>query len=82
MPFISLSRIPLPTPSSVNHVRNNSFSPSVPSVPTRLHNSATTNAPFPWAIDTITSRPTAVRKDEANVNEENEDVGFAMDFED
>jgi hypothetical protein len=49
---------------------------------TRLHNSATTNAPFPWAIATVTSRPTAARNDEANPDGENEDEGFVMDFDD
>ena len=82
MPFISLSRMSLLTPSSVNHVRNNLFPSSVPSVLTRLHSSATTNAPFPWAIATVASRPTAVRNDEANIDGENEDGGFVMDFDD
>jgi len=72
LPFISLSWMSLLTPS-VNHVRNNLFSSSLPSTLTRLHNSATTNAPFPCAIATVTSRPTAVRNDEANTDGENED---------
>ena len=82
LPFISLSRIPLLTPPSVSHSRNNLFSSSVPSALTRPHNSATTNAPFPWAIATVTSRPTSVKNDEANADEENEDEGFVIDFED
>jgi len=81
LPFISLSWMSLLT-CSVNHARNNIFSSSVPSMLTRLHNSATTNAPFPCAIATVTSRPTTVRNDEANTDGENDDEGFVTDFED
>lgn len=70
------------TPASVNHARNNLPSPSIPSVLTRPHSSATTNAPFPRAIATVTSRPTAVKNDEANLEGENEDEGFETDLED
>jgi len=82
LPFISLTRMPSLTPFSVNHVRNNLLSSSVPSVLIRLHSPAATNAPFPWAIATVTSRPTIARNDEANADGENEDEGFAIDFED
>ena len=71
-PFISPSRMSLLTPSA-NHVRNNLFSSPVPSVLIRLHSSAITNAPLPWAIATVTSRPTVVRNDEANSDGEKQE---------